>query len=130
MSVSGHVIRGMIFDRLRARNVEINRALRHEVNLALAPIEAGLSPSPRVVTLGAADRARILRHNEADLEALKAWLSPEDQAALDKDLRQGLAGPHPEPNLNAPAALGKDDLAVLFRGLFASPTWRRLLTAD
>ena len=130
MSVTGHVIRGMIFDRLKARNVEIDRALRHEINLALAPIEAKLSPSPKVVTLGPADRVRILERNREDLDAIKAWLSPGDREALDEDFRQGLAGPHPEPNLDAPASLGKDDLAALYRGLIAAPTLHGLLAKD
>lgn len=130
MAVNGHVIRGMIFDRLAERNVEIDRALRHELNLALAPIEAQLSASPKVVTLGAADRARILERNRADLEAIKAWLSPEDRETLDRDHERGLAGPHPEPNVDAPASLGKDDLTALFRGLIASPTLYGLLAKD
>ena len=128
MSVSGHVIRAMIFDRLKERNVEIDRARRHTINLALAPIDAKLSPTPKLVTLSAADRTRILKRNEADLEAVKAWLSPDDQARLDEDFRQGLAGPHPEPNLNALAELSKDDLAVLIRGIMADPTLRDLLS--
>jgi len=128
MAVNGHVIRGMIYDRLAEQNVEIDRALRHELNLALAPIEARLSPSPKVVTLGVADRGRILERNRPDLEALKAWLSPEDRDTLDRDHQRGLAGPHPEPNVDAPASLGKDDLAALFRGLIASPTLYGLLT--
>jgi hypothetical protein len=126
MSVTGHVIRGMIFDALKARNVEIDRTLRHEINLALAPIEARLSSGPKVVTLGPADRIRILERNRADLEAIKAWLPPGDRDALDEDLRLGLAGPHPEANLDAPAAFGKDDLAAL---LSAAPTLQRLLAS-
>lgn len=125
MSVTGYVIRGMIFDRLKARNIEIDRALRHEINLALAPIEAKLSPSPKVVTLAPADRIRILERNREDLEAIKAWLAPEDRNALDVDFEQGLRGPHPEANLDAPASFGKDDLAAL---LSAAPTLERLLT--
>lgn len=127
MSVSGHVVRAMIYDRVKAHNMTIDRALRHSLNMALAPIEAGLSPSPKMVTLGTADRTRILELNRPDVEAIREWLSPEDQAALDEDFRQGLMGPHPEPNLNAPAALGKDDLAVLIRGMMAEPTLRGLL---
>lgn len=130
MSVTGHVIRSMIFDRLKARGIEIDRALRHEINLALAPIEAKLSPSPRVVTLSPADRVRILERNREDLEAIKPWLAPEDRAALDEDFRQGLEGPHPEPNLDAPATLGKDDLAALYRGLIAAPILHDLLARD
>ena len=129
MSVSGHVIRAMIFDRLKERKIEIDRERRHTINLALAPIEAKLSPSPKMVTLSAADRTRILKRNEADLEAVKAWLAPEDQARFVEDFRQGLAGPHPESNLNAPAELGKDDLLALIRGVMADPTLRDLLTA-
>ena len=126
MSVTGHVIRGVIFDALKARNVAIDRSLRHEINLALAPIEARLSSSPKVVTIGPADRIRILERNRADLEAIKAWLPPGDRDALDKDVRQGLAGPHPEANLDDPASFGKDDLAVL---LSAAPTLQRLLSS-
>jgi hypothetical protein len=126
MSVTGHVIRGVIFDALKARNVEIDRSLRHEINLALAPIEARLSPSPKVVTIGPADRIRILERNRADLEAIKAWLSAGDRDALDEDVRQGLAGPHPEANLDAPASFGKGDLAAL---LSAAPTLQRLLAS-
>ena len=128
MSVSGHVIRAMIFDRLKERKIEIDRDRRHTLNLALAPIEAKLSPSPKIVTLSADDRTRILRRNEADLEAVKAWLAPEDQVRLDEDFQQGLAGPHPEANLNALAELGKDDLLALLRGFMADPTLRDLLT--
>jgi hypothetical protein len=128
MAVNGHVIRGMIFDRIAERNIEIDRALRHELNLALAPIEAQLSRSPKVVTLGAADRVRILERNRADLEAIKAWLSPEDRDTLEQDYRRGIDGPHPEPNADAPASLGKDDLTALFRGIIASPTLYDLLT--
>ena len=130
MAVNGHAIRGMIFDRLAARNIEVDRALRHEINLALAPIEEKLSRSPKVVTLGAGDRVRILERNRADIEALKAWLSPEDRAVLEEDFRRGLEGPHPEPNLDAPASLGKDDLAAIFRGLIASPRLYGLLAKD
>jgi hypothetical protein len=130
MAVNGHVIRGMIFDRLAARNVEIDRTLRHELNLALAPIEAKLSPSPKVVTLSAADRTRILERNREDLEAIKVWLSPEDRDMLEEDLHRGLAGPHPEPTIDSLASLGKDDLATLFRGLIASPTLFDLLAKD
>ena len=126
MSVTGHVIRGVIFDALKARNVEIDRALRHEINLALAPIEARLSPSPKVVTIGPADRIRIIERNRADLEAIKAWLPAEDREALEADVRQGLAGPHPEPNLDAPAVFGKVDLATL---LNAAPTLQRLFAS-
>jgi hypothetical protein len=127
MSVTGHVIRGMIFDQLKARNIEIDRALRHEINVTLAPIEAQLSPSPKVVTLAPADRIRILERNREDLEAIKDWLSPADREALDEDFRQGLEGPHPEPNLGAPAMLSKDDLAALYRGLSSAPTLHGLL---
>jgi hypothetical protein len=130
MTVSGHVIRGMIFDRLKARNVEIDRALRHEINVALAPIEEKLSPSPKVVTLGADDRVRILNANRGELDAVKAWLSPEDRDALEAEFRSGIEGPHPERNIDAPAALGKDDIAAIYRGLNASPALRRLLEAD
>jgi hypothetical protein len=130
MSVSGHVIRGMIYDRLNARSVEIDRGLRHEINLALAPIEALLSPSPKVTTLGAADRTRILERNRPDLDAIRAWLSPEDQEALEEDYRQGLLGPHPDRNVDAKASLGKDDLAALCRGIIAEPTLRRILASD
>jgi hypothetical protein len=126
MSVTGHVIRGVIFDALKARNVEIDRSLRHEINLALAPIEARLSPSPKVVTIGPADRVRIIERNRADLEAIKAWLPAGDRDALDEDVRQGLAGPHPESNLNAPAVFDKADLAAL---LSAAPTLQRLFAS-
>ena len=44
--------------------------------------------------------------------------------------RQGLAGPHPEPNLDARASLGKEDLAALCRGIIADPTLRRILASD
>jgi hypothetical protein len=127
MSVTGHVIRGVIFDGLKARNVEIGRSLRHDINLALAPLEARLSASPKVVTIGHDDRVRILERNREDLEAIKAWLSPEDRDALDADFRQGLAGPHPEPNLDTPATFGKDDLAAL---LSAAPTLQQLLARE
>jgi hypothetical protein len=123
MSVTGYVIRGMIFDALKARNVEIDRSLRHMINLELAPIEARLSTSPKVVTIAPADRIRIIERNRADLEAIKAWLPAEDREALDEDLRQGLAGPHPEPNVDAPALFSKDDLAAL---LSAAPMLQRL----
>jgi len=127
MSVTGHVIRGVIFDALKARNVEINRSLRHDISLALAPLEARLSASPKVVTIGHDDRVRILERNREELEAIKVWLSPEDRDALDADFRQGLAGPHPEPNLDAPAVFGKDDLATI---LSAAPTLQQLLARD
>ncbi|MBN9570127.1 MAG: phosphoglycerate kinase [Alphaproteobacteria bacterium] len=91
MTLSGYVVRGMIFDRLRTRNVEVDRALRHDINLALAPIEDRLSRSPKVVTLGPEDRTRILEANRAELDAVKAWLTPEDCAALERDFAQGLA---------------------------------------
>jgi hypothetical protein len=120
----------MIFDRLKARNVEIDRALRHEINVALAPIEERLSPSPKVVTLGADDRVRILNANRGELDAVKAWLSPEDREALEAEFRSGIEGPHPERNIDAPAMLGKDDIAAIYRGLNASPALRRLLEAD
>ncbi len=127
MSVTGHVIRGMIFDALKARNIEIDRSLRHEINLVLAPIEERLSSSPKVVTIGPADRIRILERNRPDLEAIKPWLSPGDREALDEDFRRGLAGPHPEPNLDAPASFDKGDLAVL---LSAAATLQGLLARD
>jgi len=130
MTLSGFVIRGMIYDRLKARNIEIDRALRHELNLALAPIEEKLSPSPKVVTLGADDRVRILEANRAELDAVKAWLSPEDGEALEAEYRQGLSGPHPEKNLDAPAPLGKDDIAAIYRGLTASSVLHGLLARD
>jgi len=130
MTLSGFVIRGMIFDRLRVRNVEIDRTLRHELNVALAPIEEKLSPSPKVVTLAPEDRVRILEANRAELDAVKAWLSPEDREALEAEFRQGLAGPHPEKNVDAPAMLGKDDIAAIYRGLTASPVLHGLLTRD
>ena len=130
MTLSGYVVRGMIYDRLKARNVEIDRALRHEVNVALAPIEAKLSPSPKVVTLGPEDRVRILEANRAELDAVKAWLTPEDCAALEREFAQGMAGPHADRNVDSPAALGKDDIATIYRGLIASPVLHGLLTRD
>jgi hypothetical protein len=130
MSVTGHVVRSMIFGRLKARNVEIDRALRHEINLALAPIEAAVAPSPKVVTLAHEDRTRILERNREDLEAIKPWLSEDDREALDVEVRQGLEGPHPPSNLEAPASLGKDDLAAIYRGLIASPFLHGLLAKD
>ena len=130
MTLSGFVIRGMIFDRLKARNVEIDRALRHEFNVALAPIEETLSASPKVVTLGPEDRVRILEANRAELDAVSAWLTPEDRAALEAEYAKGLAGPHPEKNVDARAPLGKDDIAAIYRGLTASPVLHGLLTRD
>ncbi|MCB1500790.1 MAG: hypothetical protein KDK07_13540 [Bauldia sp.] len=130
MSVTGHVVRTMIFDRLKAGNVEIDRALRHELNLALAPIEAAVAASPKLVTLGHDDRVRILERNREDLEAIKPWLSEDDREALEAEFRQGLEGPHPPSNLDAPASLGKDDLAAIYRGLVASPFLRGLLAKD
>jgi len=130
MTLSGYVVRGMIFDRLKARNVEVDRALRHEVNLALAPIEEKLSPSPKVVTLGPEDRVRILEANRGELDAVKAWLTLEDGAALEREFAQGLAGPHPDRNVDSPAALGKDDIATIYRGLIASPVLHGLLARD
>ncbi|MBN9022025.1 MAG: hypothetical protein J0H08_08015 [Rhizobiales bacterium] len=130
MTLSGYVVRGMIFDRLRTRNVEVDRALRHDINLALAPIEDRLSRSPKVVTLGPEDRTRILEANRAELDAVKAWLTPEDCAALERDFAQGMAGPHPDRNVDSPAALGKDDIATIYRGLIASPVLHGLLTSD
>jgi hypothetical protein len=127
MSVTGHALRSVIFDGLKARNIELDRTLRHEIDLALAPIEAGLPPSPRLVTITPAERVRILERNRADLEAIKGWLSQEDRDALDEDFRHGLAGPHPKANLDAPASLGKEDLAAL---ISASPTLHRLLARD
>ena len=94
MTLSGFVVRGMVFDRLKARNVEIDRALRHEINIALAPIEEKLSPSPKLVTLGPDDRRRILDVNRDELEAVKAWLTPDDRDALEREIAQGMAGPH------------------------------------
>ena len=130
MTLAGYVVRGMIFDRLKARNIEMDRAMRHEVNLALAPIEDRLAPSPKVVTLGPDDRARILEANRAELEAVKAWLTPEDAAALEREYAQGMAGPHPQRNVDSPAALGKDDIATIYRGLIASPVLHGLLARD
>jgi hypothetical protein len=130
MSVTGHVVRSMIYDRLKARHIEIDRALRHELNLALAPIEAAVAPSPRLVTLGPDDRVRILERNREDLAAVREWLSDDDREALDVEFRQGLEGPHPPANLDAPASIGKDDLAAIHRGLIASPFLHGLLAKD
>ena len=43
---------------------------------------------------------------------------------------RGSQDPHPEPNLDAFAPLGKDDLAALYRGLTAAPTLHDLLAKD
>ncbi len=130
MTLSGFVIRGMVFDRLKSKNVEIDRALRHALNVAIAPIEEKLSPSPKVVTLGAEDRVRILEANRAEIDAVKTWLSAEDRLALEEEYRQGLSGPHPEKNVEGRASLDKDDITTICRGLIASPVLHDLLARD
>jgi hypothetical protein len=129
MSVAGHVIRSMIFARLKEREVEVTRSVRHEINTALAPIEEKLSPSPKVVTLDAADRERILEGNRADLEAIKAWLSPADRMLLEEDLRQGMQGPHPAKNLDALPSFNESDLYALCSGILDNPTLRSLFAS-
>ncbi len=130
MTVAGHVIRSMIFSRLNKRKIEVDRAIRHEINVALAPIEEQLSPSPKVVTLSREDRARILERNREDMAAIREYLSPDDRAALDEDLRRGLAGPHPEKNIDARPTFSRADLDALVSGVVANDRLRGLFAKE
>ncbi|MEB3421090.1 hypothetical protein ACFSDD_23630 [Salipiger marinus] len=125
MTLTGFLMRRTLLRRLGALGVEVDRSLRHRLNVELDKLETTLPKSPKALFLSPVDRENVMAANREQMETLTDWMTAEEAALLLNDL--ALPVSKTPRNTDVDPTMNAETLAGICEG-FTSEFFRKTLS--
>lgn len=115
MTLNGLLMRRMVSLRMKGRGTEINRSLRHRLNVELDTLETALPASPKAIFLTRRERKQAMQVGGAQTEAIAAFMASDEAEMFREEMRAPVATIR--RNAGSELPMNAETLAAMCEGL-------------